>query len=89
MFFMQEVLHNQPYGPGTVVADSWTSIVKVCTVAADLPIGIGPAMGAKGAVKVLAIRQNESTPAVMPSEDTLKARSYPIINPIRLYWDSQ
>jgi len=89
VFFMQEVLHNQPYGPATVIADSWTSIVKVCTTANDLPIGIGPALGAKGEIKVLSIKQDENTPAVVPSTETLKEKSYPIINPIRLYWDGQ
>jgi phosphate transport system substrate-binding protein len=89
LFFMQEVLHNQPYGPSTVMADSWTSIVKVCTTANDLPIGIGPALGAKGEIKVLSIKQDENTPAVVPSTKTLKEKSYPIINPIHLYWDGQ
>jgi phosphate transport system substrate-binding protein len=46
-------------------------------------------LGDKGAIKVLAIKQDESTPAVVPSAETLKERSYPIINSIRLYWDSQ
>jgi phosphate transport system substrate-binding protein len=89
VFFMEEVLHNQPYGSGTVVADSWTSIVKVCTTANDFPIGIGPALGAKDGIKVLAIKLDESTPAVMPSEETLKGRTYPIINSIRFYWNGQ
>jgi phosphate transport system substrate-binding protein len=89
VFFMQEVLHNQPYGAATVMADSWTAIVKVCTTANDLPIGIGPALGDKGAIKVLGIKQDETTPAVVPSAETLKEKSYPIINSIRLYWDSQ
>jgi phosphate transport system substrate-binding protein len=89
VFFMQEVLHNQPYGATTVMADSWTAIVKVCTTASDLPIGIGPALGDKGAIKVLSIKQDENTPAVVPSTETLKEKSYPIINPIRLYWNGQ
>ena len=89
VFFMQEVLHNQPYSATTVMADSWTAIVKVCTTANDLPIGIAPALAEKGAIKVLAIKQDENTPAVVPSAETLKERSYPIINSIRLYWDSQ
>ena len=89
VFFMQEVLHNQPYGAATVMADSWTAIVKVCATANDLPIGIAPALAAKGAIKVLGIKQDENTPAVVPSPETLKAKSYPIINPIRLYWDGQ
>jgi phosphate transport system substrate-binding protein len=87
MFFMAEVLKNQPYGPTTIMADNWASIVKVCTSASDLPIGIGPALGTKAGVKVLGIKQDASAPAVVPSEQTLLDRSYPIINPIRLYWD--
>ena len=89
VFFMKEVLHNQPYSPTTVIADSWTSIVKVCASANDLPVGIGPLLAAKGEVKILGIKQDENTPAVFPTEETLKARSYPIINPISLYWDGQ
>jgi phosphate transport system substrate-binding protein len=89
VFFMEEVLHNQPYAPATVIADSWTAIVRVCTTANDLPIGIGPALGAKGAIKVLSVKLDENAPAVVPSPETLKEKSYPIINPIRLYWDSQ
>ena len=89
VFFMQEVLHNQPYSAATVMADSWTAIVKVCTTANDLPIGIAPALAEKGAIKVLAIKQDENAPAVLPSTETLKEKSYPIINPIRLYWDGQ
>ncbi len=71
------------------MADSWTAIVKVCTTANDLPIGIAPALAEKGAIKVLAIKQDENTPAVLPSAETMKEKSYPIINSIRLYWDSQ
>jgi len=89
MFFMEEVLHNQPYGPTTVIAENWTSIVKVCTVANDLPIGIGPALIARGGIKVLGVRMDDHSPGIKPSEDALKDRSYPIINPIRVYWDSQ
>jgi hypothetical protein len=89
MFFMEEVLHNQPYGPSTVIAESWTSIVKVCAVANDLPIGIGPALIAKGGIKVLGVKVDDNSPAVKPSEENLKDRSYPIINPIHFYWESQ
>jgi phosphate transport system substrate-binding protein len=89
VFFMKEVLHNQPYGPSTVMADSWGAIAKVCATANDLPIGIGPVAGAKQGIKVLAVKKDENSPSVMPTADSLKDRSYPIINSIRLYWDSQ
>ena len=38
---------------------------------------------------MLSIKQDENTPAVVPSTETLKEKSYPIINPIRLYWNGQ
>jgi phosphate transport system substrate-binding protein len=68
MFFMEEVLHNQPYGPSTVIAENWTSIVKVCSVANDLPIGIGPALIAKGGIKVLGVKLDDHSPGIKPSE---------------------
>ena len=89
VFFMEEVLHKQPYGATTVFAENWQSIVHVCTVADDLPIGIGPALKAKGSIKVLGVKLDDNSPPVKPSEDTLKDKSYPIINPIRMYWDSK
>ena len=87
VFFMQDVLRHQPYGSGTVVMDNWRSIVKVCGGATDLPIGIVPMRTPKGGAKILGIKRDENSPAVIPSEETLKVRSYPIINSIRLFWD--
>jgi phosphate transport system substrate-binding protein len=89
VFFMEEVLHKKAYGANTVFAESWNSIVQVCSAANDLPIGIGPALVAKSQIKLLAIKPDENSPAVKPSEDALKDGSYPIINPIHMYWDSK
>ena len=89
VFFMEEVLHNQPYGATTVFAENWQSIVQVCAVANDLPIGIGPVLKAKGSIKLLGVKLDDNSPPVKPSEETLKDKSYLIINPIRMYWDSK
>ncbi len=89
VFFMEEVLQKKAYGANTVFAESWTSIVQVCSAANDLPIGIGPALIAKSQIKLLAIKPDENSLAVKPSEDALKDASYPIINPIHMYWDSK
>ncbi len=79
VFFMQEVLQNKAYGSTTVFAESWNSIVQVCSAANDLPIGIGPALIAKSQIKLLGIKSDENSPAVKPSADALKDGSYPII----------
>lgn len=89
MFFLEEVLHNQPYGKTTVFTESWTAIMKVCSVAKDLPIGMGPRLAVeKSAVKVIGVKEDDNSPAILPTEETLKNKTYPIIVPIRLYWDS-
>ena len=83
-------LRNKAYGSTTVFAESWTSIVQVCSAANDLPIGIGPAlMASHRQIKLLAIKPDENSPAVKPSEDALKDAWYPILNPIYIYWDSK
>ncbi len=89
VFFMEEVLKKQPYSTNTVFAESWTSIVQVCSAAADLPIGIGPALIAKPQIKLIGIKVDQNSPAIKPSEDALRDGLYPIINPIRMYWGSK
>jgi phosphate transport system substrate-binding protein len=90
MFFLETVLHKQPYGKTTVFTESWTGIMKVCSVAKDLPIGIGPRLVANNsAVKVIGIKADDSAPAILPTDETMKNKTYPIIVPIRLYWDAQ
>ena len=42
----------------------------------------------KGLVKVLAIRQDESSPPVLPSSDTIQNQSYPMAAPVLLYYDA-
>jgi phosphate transport system substrate-binding protein len=41
----------------------------------------------RGMVKIIAIKENEETPAVMPSVDTIGDRSYPLSAPQVLYYD--
>ena len=89
VFFQELVLNKQPYGPGTVMAESWSTIQKVCAAASDLPIGITPANGVDSGIKVLAVKKDETSPGIKPSPETLKNRTYPIILSFRFYWDSQ
>lgn len=89
VFFMEEVMHNQPYGKTTTFVESWGTIMKICSTAKDIPIGIGPAIIVKGDVKMLGVKQDDNFAGVKPSDETVKNRSYPIVNPIRVYWDSR
>ena len=88
-FFQEHVLDNRPYGPNTLFAESWESIINFCNLTDDLPIGLAPSLQSLKGVKVLAIKNDEKSPAVKPSAESLMDRSYPIILPFRFYWDSR
>ena len=87
MYFMERVLRNRPYGPTTVFAETWGTIMKICATADDLAIGMGPVFIVRGEVKVMAVKKDQASPGVRPNVDTLRDQSYPLINPIYLYWD--
>lgn len=89
VFFMDKVLHKQPYGRSTTFVEDWVTVVHVCGTATDLPIGMAPAFIAKNNIKVLAVKQDEAHQGRLPSEGSLKDRSYPLANPIQVYWDKR
>jgi phosphate transport system substrate-binding protein len=92
LFFQEKVLDKQPFGPNTAILESWGSIIKVCSVSTDLPIGIAPIIQAAAAgksIKVMAIKKDENSPGVQPSEETLNFGTYPIILEFRFYWDEK
>jgi phosphate transport system substrate-binding protein len=90
VFFQNTVLKKAPYASSTIKAESWGSIIRICATAKDLPIGIGPVPinGTSGGAKVLGVKVDENSPAVIPSEETLKQKTYPIQLPFYLYWDA-
>jgi len=91
-FFQEKVLDKQPYGSNTAILESWSSIIKVCSGATDLPVGLAPviqALAAHQSIKVIGLKQDEHSPGVKPSEDTLRDKSYPIILAFKFYWDQK
>ncbi len=38
-------------------------------------------------VKILAIKKDSQSPAVLPSQRTVKDGSYPLVRPFLFYWD--
>jgi phosphate transport system substrate-binding protein len=92
VFFQEKVLEKQPFGPTTAILESWSSIIRICSSAADSPIGIAPIFSARAAepgIKVIGVKQDEHSVAVKPSDETLKQKTYPIILPFRFYWDQK
>jgi phosphate transport system substrate-binding protein len=91
VFFWEKVLNKVPFGKSTVFAENWSTILKSCATAKDLPLGIGPVpLGEnKSGAKILAIKRDENSPAIMPSQASLRDKSYPIALLFSFYWDSE
>jgi phosphate transport system substrate-binding protein len=89
VFFQQHVLGKEPFGQKIVFTDSWEAILKVCTVAQDLPIGIVPATRNRSAVKTLGIKRDDQSQAVLPTEEDIKSQTYPIVLLFTFAWDGK
>ncbi len=87
VFFANKVLAGTPFGPKTVMTETWEAIVKVCSVAEDLPIGIAPSTRNLSAVKVLSIRNDDKSVTVAPNDQTIKDGAYPIVLTFSFVWD--
>ena len=90
VFFWEKVMEQEAFGKAVIFAENWSTILKACAAAQDIPIGIGPVplgVNTTGA-KMLAIKKDDRTPGVLPSEVTLKDQSYPLILQFYFYWDS-
>ncbi|MEW6111078.1 MAG: substrate-binding domain-containing protein [Thermodesulfobacteriota bacterium] len=89
VFFREAALHNEAFGSRVVMAETWHAIVKVCSAATDLPIGICPVMRLNPEVKAIAVKLDDKTPAVLPSLQTCADRTYPLVLPFWFYWDDK
>lgn len=91
VFFWEKVLEKEPFAKDTVMCDSFSTILKACAIAQDIPIGIGPVPvnGNNSEAKMLAISREAGSPPITPEESTLANKSYPIILPFYLYWNSE
>lgn len=89
VFFWEKVLGGEPFGSKIVLTETWDTIIKICAVAQDLPIGIIPSTRNTGGVKVLRLKRDEVSPSVAPSEEDVKSQTYPIILSFGFVWNAQ
>lgn len=88
VFFIEKVMDRHPFGPSTVFLDGWGSIAEVILKAADMPIGYLPMGQMRPDLKVIQIKKDEISPPVAPSAATFKDHSYPLVVPLKFYWDT-
>lgn len=89
VFFWEKVMAGEAFGKNTVMTESWDTILKVCSAAEDIPLGIVPSTRNLSSVKVLGIKKDDSSPVVMPVEKSIREGLYPITLQFFFTWDQR
>lgn len=91
VFFQKKVLDKMDYSQRAKLMPATSTIVQ--SVASNKNaigyVGLGYAMAAKEKIKILAIKADDSSAAVIPSEQTVRSGEYEIARPLRLYTNGQ
>jgi phosphate transport system substrate-binding protein len=88
LFFREKVLDGSPVSQGTIKVlehDINRAVYRQAGGVADARYTEALRGQARGLVKIVAIKQDADSPAVMPTEETVKDRSYTISGPLYLY----
>jgi phosphate transport system substrate-binding protein len=83
MFFKEHVLENADYTPRAQNMPGTAAVVNAVSKE-KFSIGYGGAAYAKG-IKILKIKKDDKTPAIGPSDATIKDGSYPLSRPLFFY----
>lgn len=87
VFFQEFVLNKADYTPKARLLAGTSALVQ--SVAADQGaiayVGLAFALEAKATVKMLPVQSAEGAPAVLPSDETVRAGKYPVARPLYLY----
>jgi phosphate transport system substrate-binding protein len=87
VFFQEHVLKNKDYTPKAKLMAATSAIIE--SVSADKGaigyVGLGYALAAGNKVKVVAVKADANSPAVMPSDATVTSGQYSIARPLYLY----
>jgi phosphate transport system substrate-binding protein len=91
VFFQEMVLKKQDYMQDAKLMPATSAIIQ--SVSTDKLaigyVGLGYALAAKDKVKIVAVKADDNSPAVMPSDQTVKTGQYPIARPLFLYLNGE
>jgi phosphate transport system substrate-binding protein len=87
VFFQEHVLKNKDYTPKAKLMAATSAIIESVSVdkGAIGYVGLGYALAAKDKVKIVAVKADANSPAVMPSDATVISGRYSIARPLYLY----
>ncbi len=89
VFFQAKAMNGQPHGATTVFTETWETIMKACSTAQDLPIGIAPHTRNLKDVKIIGIKPDENSPGVKATDDMVSSGAYPITLSFTFAWDQR
>ena len=91
VFFQEMVLKKQDYMQDAKLMPATSAIIQ--SVSTDKPaigyVGLGYALAAEDKVKIIAVKADDNSPAVMPSDETVKSGQYAIARPLFLYLNGE
>jgi len=91
VFFQEMVLKKQDYMQDAKLMPATSAIIQ--SVSTDKSaigyVGLGYALAAKDKVKIISVKADDNSPAVMPSDQTVKTGQYPIARPLFLYLNGE
>ena len=88
VFFQKQVLNKKDYMQDAKLLPATSAIIQSVSMndSAIGYVGLGYAIAAKDKVKILAIKADDNSPAIIPSEKTVKSGEYVIARPLYLYF---
>jgi len=91
VFFQEMVLKKQDFMQDAKLMPATSAIIQ--SVSTDKLaigyVGLGYALAAKDKVKIIAVKADDNSPAVMPSDQTVKSGQYPIARPLFMYLNGE
>ena len=91
VFFQEMVLKKQDYIQDAKLMPATSAIIQ--SVSTDKSaigyVGLGSALAAKNKVKIISVKADDNSPAVMPSDETVKSGQYAIARPLFMYLNGE
>ena len=87
VFFQDKVLNRKDYSQKAKLMPATSAIVQSVSSNENAIgyVGLGYAIAAKGKIKMLSVKADDSSPAVKPSAKTVMAGDYVIARPLQFY----
>jgi phosphate transport system substrate-binding protein len=87
VFFQEHVLKNKDYTQKAKLMPATSAIIESVSTDEDAIgyVGLGYALAAGSKVKIIGVKADANSPAVMPSDETVTSGQYSISRPLYLY----